>query len=95
MLLDMDDKLTGMWSALKQSNKLPADSLLMGNCETELQELMKQVDIMMHNKCMDWDKERQHLQVHQIYQLQHIDYHNHNYHYFKKVKCIIYKKILW
>ena len=37
--------------------------MLISNCESELQELMKQVDIMVHSKKLEWDRERQTLQT--------------------------------
>ncbi|CAH1782171.1 unnamed protein product [Owenia fusiformis] len=56
------ERLTGMWQDLKRAKRLPASPNLVVSCETELQELMKQIDIMVHERRMEWERDVQRLQ---------------------------------
>ena len=42
---------------------LPEKSQLLWSCEAELQELMRQIDIMVQQKKSTWDRERQSLEA--------------------------------
>ncbi|XP_065926292.1 centrosomal protein of 63 kDa isoform X6 [Magallana gigas] len=55
------DRITGLWVDLQKDNRLPK-GVLTASCEAELQELMKQIDIMMATKKKDWEHQIQSLQ---------------------------------
>nr|XP_022341843.1 centrosomal protein of 63 kDa-like isoform X9 [Crassostrea virginica] len=55
------DRLSNLWVDLQKENRLPK-GVLTASCEAELQELMKQIDIMMATKKKDWEHQIQSLQ---------------------------------
>uniref|UniRef100_A0A8W8IUY5 Centrosomal protein of 63 kDa n=1 Tax=Magallana gigas TaxID=29159 RepID=A0A8W8IUY5_MAGGI len=55
------DRIRGLWVDLQKDNRLPK-GVLTASCEAELQELMKQIDIMMATKKKDWEHQIQSLQ---------------------------------
>jgi len=55
--------MSNMWADLKKTGSLPEKSALLSNCEVELSELMRQIDIMVSNKKLTWDRERQALEA--------------------------------
>ncbi len=42
---------------------VPEKSVLLSNCEVELRELMKQIDIMVHSQRAKWEQDRKSLQT--------------------------------
>ncbi|XP_056005210.1 centrosomal protein of 63 kDa-like isoform X3 [Ostrea edulis] len=55
------DRISNLWVDLQRDNRLPK-GVLTASCEAELQELMKQIDIMMATKKKDWEHQIQSLQ---------------------------------
>ncbi|XP_025079004.1 centrosomal protein of 63 kDa-like isoform X4 [Pomacea canaliculata] len=56
------ERLSSVWAELQKTNKLPSSSL-MSTCQTELHELMYQLDIMFSSKKQEWLQEVEDLQV--------------------------------
>ncbi|XP_061180017.1 centrosomal protein of 63 kDa-like isoform X2 [Saccostrea echinata] len=48
------DRISNLWVDLQRDQRLPK-GVLTASCEAELQELMKQIDIMMATKKKDWE----------------------------------------
>lgn len=47
---DMENHATTLWKDLQRENKLPLGGVLMSSCEQELQELVRQIDIMVKSR---------------------------------------------
>ncbi|KAK7466556.1 hypothetical protein BaRGS_00037340 [Batillaria attramentaria] len=56
------ERISSVWNELQRSNKLPSSSL-MSSCQTELQELMYQLDVMLSAKKQQWLQETEELQT--------------------------------
>ncbi|KAK7091070.1 centrosomal protein of 63 kDa-like [Littorina saxatilis] len=56
------DKISSVWAELQLSNRLPSGTL-MSSCQTELQELMYQLDVMLSAKKQQWMQETEELQT--------------------------------
>ncbi|XP_064638400.1 centrosomal protein of 63 kDa-like [Lineus longissimus] len=59
----MDRGFNSIWGDLQTSNRFPWNGQLMSTCEAELQELMKQIDIMVQNKKLEWERDLQGLEA--------------------------------
>lgn len=47
---DMENHASNLWNDLQQENKLPLGGPLMNSCEQELQELVRQIDVMVKSR---------------------------------------------
>ncbi|XP_041359421.1 centrosomal protein of 63 kDa-like isoform X3 [Gigantopelta aegis] len=56
------EKLTNIWAELEKKKKLPSGPLTQ-SCQAELQELMRQLDIMLSSKKREWERDMESLQV--------------------------------
>ncbi|XP_076435991.1 centrosomal protein of 63 kDa-like [Babylonia areolata] len=56
------DRLSSVWAELQKSNRLPSSGV-MSSCQTELQELMYQLDVMLSSKKQQWMQETEELQA--------------------------------